>query len=93
MQGANLDPGRLTTLRRAALILALLYCTKAEGVGEIPEAPSPAAYLCRRLRAGFDPSLNFMGPALTVRDSVKLELPVSPTPLPSTGAGVSSAIA
>jgi hypothetical protein len=34
-----------------------------------------------------------MAPGLAARDAVKLELPVSPTPLPSTGAGVSSAIA
>jgi len=34
-----------------------------------------------------------MDPGLAAPDTVKLELPVSPTPLPSTGAGVSKAIA
>jgi hypothetical protein len=34
-----------------------------------------------------------MDPALAVQDTVKLKLPVSPTPLPSFGAGASKAIA
>jgi hypothetical protein len=34
-----------------------------------------------------------MHPALAVQDAVKLKPPVSPTPLPSIGAGASQAIA
>jgi hypothetical protein len=66
---------------------------KAEGVGEIPEIQVRRQTFLPTVRCGPCPSLIFTVPGLAARDTMKLELPVSPTPLPSTGAGVSKAIA
>jgi hypothetical protein len=67
---------------------------KAEGVGEIPEAQVRRQMFLPAARGGIlSPPLVFMDPAQAEQDAVKLKFHVSPTPLPSTGAGVSKAIA